>query len=71
MQKRQPAGDVEFIITVFEYVSRNQLKMKFFARADKQVNQRTAPLTPFGWGETMLAALRECKKLIQDYPYEP
>ena len=34
MQKRQPTGDVEFIITVFEYVSRNHLNMRFYARAD-------------------------------------
>ena len=71
MQKRQPTGDIEFIITVFEYVSRNHLNMRFYARADKQVNQKTAPFTPFGWGESTLAALRECKKLIQDYSYEP
>ena len=71
MQKRQPAGDVEFTITVFEYVSRNYLNMKFYARADKQVNQKTAPFTPFGWGDSILMALRECKKMIQDYPYEP
>ena len=38
MRKRQPAGDVEFIITVFEYVNRNQVNMRFYARADKEVN---------------------------------
>ena len=65
MQKRQP------IITVFEYVSRNHLNMRFYARADKQVNQKTAPFTPFGWGDSILAALTECKKPIHDYPYEP
>ena len=71
MQKRQPTGDVEIIITVFEYVSRNHLNMRFYARADKQVNQKTAPFTPFGWGDSILSALTECKKLIHDYPYEP
>ena len=71
MRKRQPGGDVEFIITVFEYVNRNQLNMRFYARADKEVNQKTAPFTPFGWGDTMVRALTECKKLIQDHPYEP
>ena len=71
MQKRQPSGDVEFVITVFEYVNRNQLKMKFYARADKEVNQKTKAFTPFGWGESILAALSECKKMIQEYPYEP
>ena len=71
MQKKQPTGNVEFIITVFEYVNRSQLKLKFYARADKQVNQKTAAFTPFGWGDSMLMALNECKKMIQDYPYEP
>src|SRR5687767_12900550 len=64
-------GDVEFIITVFEYVSRNQLNMSFYARADKEVNQKTAPFTPFGWGDSIVRALTECKKQTQDYPYEP
>jgi hypothetical protein len=71
MTKRQPTGDVEFIITVFEYVNRNQANMKFFARADKQVAQKTRPFTPFGWGDSILTALRECKRLIQECPYEP
>ena len=71
MQKRQATGDVEFVIAGFEYVNRNQLNMRFYARADKQVNQKTAPFIPFGWGDTMLAALRECMKSIRKYPYEP
>ncbi|MGE0129634.1 MAG: hypothetical protein AB7U82_16265 [Blastocatellales bacterium] len=70
MKKRQPSGDVEFIITVREYVNRNQQYMRFYAEADKQVNQKMAPFTPFGWGETLLSALCECKKAIQSYPYE-
>ena len=70
MKKRQPSGDVEFIITVREYVNRNEQYMRFYAQADKEVNQKTAPFIPFGWGETLLSALCECKKSIQDYPYE-
>ena len=70
MKKRQPGGDVEFVITVREYVERNQEGMKFYARADKQVNQKTAPFTPFGWGNTLLAALSECLKAIHGFPYE-
>ena len=31
--------------------------MRFYARAHKQVNQKTAPFTPFGWVESILAAL--------------
>jgi hypothetical protein len=70
MKKCQPTGDIEFIITVYEYVNRNQQNMKFYARADKPVSQKTAPFTPFGWGDSMLTALSECKRVIHEYPYE-
>ena len=70
VKKRQPGGDIEFIITIREYVDRNALRMRFFAQADKQTNQRTAPFTPFGWGESLLEALSECKSAIHRFPYE-
>ncbi len=70
MKKCQPDGEVEFVVTVKEYVDRNRQHMKFFAQADKQVNQKVAPFTPFGWGETVLAALSECLKTIRRYPYD-
>ncbi|HLG17002.1 MAG TPA: hypothetical protein VJH03_21235 [Blastocatellia bacterium] len=70
MKKRQPDGDVEFIITVREYVGRNPQNMRFFAQADKQTNQKTAPFTPFGWGESLLQALSECVRAIHRFPYE-
>jgi len=70
MKKCQPDGDIEFLITVREYVERNQQCMKFYARADKPVNQKTAPFIPFGWGNTLLAALSECMKAINSFPYE-
>lgn len=70
MKKRQPGGDVEFVITIKEYVERNEQFMKFYARADKPVNQKTAPFVPFGWGNTLLAALSECMKSINSFPYE-
>jgi hypothetical protein len=44
--------------------------MLFFAQADKQTNQKTAPFTPCGWGDTMLKALSECIQSIQRFPYE-
>jgi hypothetical protein len=65
MKKRQPAGDLEFVITVREYVDRNTQGMRFFAQADKPVNQGTAPYLPFGWGETLLGALTECMRVIR------
>ena len=69
-KKRQPGGDVEFVITVKEYATRNPQQMAFFAQADKQTNQKTAPFTPCGWGETLLAALSECIQAIHRFPYE-
>lgn len=70
LKKRQPDGDIEFTITVREYATRNEQLMRFFAQADKQTNQKTAPFTPTGWGETLLEALHECVKAIHRFPYE-
>jgi len=61
-------GDVEFVVTVKEYAQRNPQHMRFFAQADKQVNQKTAPFYPFGWGETLIQSLTECIKSIRKYP---
>lgn len=63
--KRRPAGDVEFVITVREYASRNPQGMQFFAQADRPVSQDTPSHLPFGWGETLLAALGECMRAIR------
>ena len=43
-----------------EFASRNALQMRFYAQADKEVNQKTAPFRPFGWGDSLLRALSEC-----------
>jgi hypothetical protein len=69
-KKRQPEGEIEFVITVKEFASRNATQMRFYAQADKQVNQSTAPFHPFGWGDSLLAALTECMRTIRQYPYE-
>jgi hypothetical protein len=70
IKKHEPGGNVEFTITVHEYIQRNALNMRFFAQADKHVNQEGAPFTPFGWGETLLEALSECVHIIRQYPYQ-
>ncbi|HSB08500.1 MAG TPA: hypothetical protein VLM38_03230 [Blastocatellia bacterium] len=70
MQKIQSDGEVEFIITVKEYIDRNLQHMRYFAEADKQTNQTTAPFTPCGWGESLLQALSECVRAIHRFPYE-
>lgn len=70
MKKRQAGQEIEFLITVREYATRNNQSMRFFAEADKQTNQKTAPFTPCGWGETLLEALRECMQAVHRFPYE-
>ena len=70
MKKRQPDGDIEFLITVREYVTPTDPAMLFFAEADKQTNQKTAPFIPSGWGRTLLDALSECMQAVHRFPYE-
>jgi hypothetical protein len=71
IKKHQPGGEIEFVITVKEFASRNAMQMRFYAQADKDVNQRTAPFRPFGWGDSLLTALSECIRTIRQHPYEP
>jgi hypothetical protein len=71
MTKRQADGDVEFLITVKEFVTPTDPSMKFFALSDKQTNQKSVPFTPCGWGPSMLGALSECMKAIHRFAYEP
>jgi hypothetical protein len=71
LKKRHLDGEVEFVITVKEFASRNAAQMRFYAQADKEINQGTAPFRPFGWGDSLLAALTECMRTIRQYPYEP
>jgi hypothetical protein len=66
--KVQPGGELEFIITVKEYITPKEPTMHFFAQPDKMTNQKTAPYRPNGWGKTMLEALSECVKAINRFP---
>jgi len=70
IKKKEPAGEVEFLITVREHVPSGDRSMLFFAQADKQTNQLNAPYTPSGWGDTLLKALSECVQAIHRFPYE-
>jgi hypothetical protein len=69
MVKRQDGGDVEFMITVKEYLTPKDPAMGYFAEADKQTNQGVAPYTPIGWGKTLLAALAQCMREVELFPY--
>lgn len=70
MVKVQDGREIEFLITVKEYVAPSEPTMKFFAVADKQTNQKTLTFTPCGWGGSMLKALSECMQAIRRFPYE-
>jgi hypothetical protein len=60
VKKVQDGQAIEFVITVKEYITPPLGAMTFFAQADKQTNQRTAPYTPSGWGNNLMAALSTC-----------
>ena len=71
MKKCQPEGDVAFQITVKEYaIPPAGQRVRFFAEADKQVNQKSAALLPSGWGDSVWEALEGCLRLIREFPYE-
>jgi hypothetical protein len=71
MKKRQPGGDINFRITVREFaVPPPGQRLRFFAEADKPVNQNTAALIPCGWGDSVLKALADCMRIIRQFPYE-
>ena len=71
VMKSHMAGEIEIVITVKEYVTAQDPSAPFFAIADKQTNQRTAPYTPNGWGHTLLEALSQCVENVHRFPYEP
>ena len=71
MKKVQAGGAIEFQIVVREFAPGNvNQSMRFFAEANRQTNQNTAPYTPCGWGSTLYKALAECVNAIHRFPYE-
>lgn len=71
MVKCQAGGDVTFRITVREFAAPPPgQRLRFFAEADKAVNQKTASFVPCGWGSSVFAALGDCIRLIRQFPYE-
>ena len=69
--KQQSDGEVPFRITIKEFASPPPgQRMRFFAEADKPVNQKTASFVPCGWGNTLFNALGDCVRLIRQFPYE-
>ncbi len=71
MKKKDGDREIEFRITVREYVERPPGQhSRFFAEADKHVNQNTAAVLPCGWGNSLLEALGDCMQMIRQFPYE-
>jgi hypothetical protein len=63
--------EVEFRITVKEFAAPPPGQhFKFFAQADKEVNQKIAPFLPSGWGNSILEALTGCTRSIREFPCE-
>lgn len=71
MTKQEDGRDIPFNITVKEFAAPPKGQhLRFFAEADKQVNQKTAPFVPSGWGDSTLKALADCMRLIRQFPFE-
>jgi hypothetical protein len=69
--KRQKDAEIFFLITVKEFATPPPGQhVKFFAEADKALNQKTASFTPCGWGSNLYGALGDCVRLIRQFPYE-
>jgi hypothetical protein len=64
-------GETEFVITVREFAAPPPGQYaRFFAQADKHVNQKIAPFLPSGWGNSLLDALSACTRAIREFPCE-
>lgn len=71
VKKREQGREVSFRITVREFaVPPPGQFVRFFAEANKPVNQQTAPIVPSGWGDSLFKALADCMRLIRQFPYE-
>jgi hypothetical protein len=71
MVKHQQTGDVVFHITIREFAAPPPgQRLRFFAEADKPVNQNAALFIPCGWGNTLFNALGDCIRLIRQFPYD-
>jgi hypothetical protein len=71
MKKKAEGREILFRITLKEFAAPPPgHSLKFYAEADKKVNQNTAALVPSGWGDSMLKALADCMRMIREFPYE-
>ena len=69
--KPHAGGNVTIAITVKEFaVPPPGQRMRFYAEAERPVNQKTASFVPCGWGSSLFTALGDCVRLIREFPYE-
>ena len=69
--KQQPGANIPFLITIKEFAAPPPgQRLRFFAEADRAVNQKTAPFVPCGWGNSLFNALGDCLRLIRPFPYD-
>jgi hypothetical protein len=68
--KVENGREIEFRITIKEFAEPKDRNMHFFAEADRFVYQKSAPHRPTGWGATLLKALGDCVKAIEQFPTE-
>ena len=68
--KQTPNGEKEIRITLYEYLTPRDPAMKFVAKADQPLYQKTAPIVPIGWGTNRLHALSACMAMIRKFPHE-
>ncbi|MBI2686517.1 MAG: hypothetical protein HYX27_09400 [Acidobacteria bacterium] len=68
--KKAASGDKEIFIALYEYHTPQDPAMKFVARADQPLYQKTAPVVPIGWGNNRLTALSACMAMIRKFPFE-
>ena len=70
VMKQTPNGEKEILIALYEYHTPQDPAMKFVARANQPLYQKTAPATPIGWGNNRLSALSACLNMIRKFPFE-
>lgn len=71
IKKKHKAGEIEARITVREFATARTTDMKYYACADVELNQKTLPFQPCGWGESLQCALTECLRNLRKFEYEP
>ena len=68
-KKRQPEGEIEFVITVKEFASRDELHMGSMPGGQGGQPENRA-VRPLGWGDSLQSALSQCMWAIRQFPYE-